>query len=168
MKSNINNNPRDLSQLSNACKLNPCPCGHKAIFQKSNCGGLHVACTHCNNRSYECVQDMSPASIERLRLCWNEQLLDLPWSKHLMENQGVSDGSIIVVRSWDSVLTYLTDDMDEALVFIKSECKRDFSVDYDLCQLINGYLVHISNSRILAKVGCWPGFDITLMEEVIE
>ena len=85
-----------------------------------------------------------------------------------MEKQGVSDGSIIVVRSWDSVLTYLTDDMDEALLFIKSECKRDFSVDYDLCQLINGYLVHISNSRILAKVGCWPGFDITLMEEVIE
>ena len=165
MKAKINSNAH-FSQLVNACKINPCVCGHNAIFQKSPCGGIHIACTHCNNRSYECAPDMTPSSIERLRVGWNEQLLNLPWSKNLMERQGATEGSIVIIRSRDSALMDVTDFIEEALAFIKNECERDFSTDYDLCQIFNGYPAHISNSRILAKVGGWPGFDISLMQEI--
>ena len=162
------NNTRYFSQLSTACKINPCICGHNAIYQKSPCGGLQIACTHCNNRSYECAPDMTPSSIERLRVGWNEQLLNLPWSKNLMERQGATSGSIVIIRSSDAVIINVTDNMDEALAFIKNECERDFSIDYDLCQLMNRYPAHITNSRILAKVGGWPGFDISLMQEIVD
>lgn len=176
MKAKINSNA-NFSQLVNACKINPCVCGHNAIFQKSPCGGIHIACTHCNNRSYECAPDMSPSSIERLRMGWNEQLIHLPWSKNLMEIQGANVGSIVIVRSEDSVVVDIHEYIEDSLLFIKNQCKRDFTVDYDLYQLVPtqpflpinksaAQLRHISSSKILCFVGGFEGFSFDKMQAI--
>lgn len=176
MKAKINNT-RYLSQLSSSCKINPCVCGHNAIFQKSPCGGIQIACTHCNNSSHECAHDMTPSSIEKLRMGWNEQLIHFPWSKNLMENQGANVGSIVIVRSKDSAVVDIQEYIEDSLLFIKNQCKRDFTVDYDLYQLVptqpflpitksDVELRHISSSKILCFVGGFEGFSFDKMQAV--
>ena len=158
------------SRLETAGKLNRCVCGGKAIYRNSPCGGIHISCTVCDNRTEDCVHEITPESIEFLRFQWNDRLLHKPWSETLMRKMGAENGSLLVARQFDSVLCGTFDYMDEALDFLKSECKRDFTTDYTLLQLIkykDGFRTEIlATSKVLCYVGQWSGFDASKLEEV--
>lgn len=65
------------------------------------------------------------------------------------------------------------DDMDDALEFIKRECKRDFTIDYSVCQIKekceDEYIIcHLATSKLLAYVGGFEGFDWGKMSTVYQ
>lgn len=158
------------SRLSKEGKLNSCTCGGKSIYRTSLCGGVHISCTVCDNRTDDCVHEINSENIEFLRFQWNEQLLSKPWSANLMKTMSAEEGSLVVIRQFDAVVCGVYEYMDDALAFLKSECKRDFTTDYTLFQLIKHkdsyYPSVLATSKVLGYVGNWNGFDMSQMEEV--
>ena len=61
--------------------------------------------------------------------------------------------------------------MDDALSLLKEENRKNFTVDYDLTQLIriqngNYIIAHIATSKALAYAAGWDGFKYELMMPV--
>lgn len=88
-----------------------------------------------------------------------------------MDKIGAEKGSLCVIRSIDSALLSVYEDMDEVLAFLKRECKRNASIDYDVCQFVrnengNYILAHVATSKILSYVGNWEGFNFDLMIKI--
>lgn len=123
----------------------------------------------CCDLKTRCIDTFTRDEAIALATEWNAKTLDEVWTEIACAKFNLENGDLLLVRSSDSVIfKNHGDDMDGLLEYLKSECARDFSVSYDICQLLDGNLVHLSNSRILAKVGDWKGFDISLMTEVEE
>lgn len=119
-----------------------------------------MRCSVCEVQT-GCVDIFTKDNAEMLLREWNSMVIDTPFTEAMMKKYNLEDGAIFIIKSDDScmVASFPSDQMDHVLAFLKRECARDFSVDYDICQLLNGMLAHILNSRILAKVGSWQGFD---------
>lgn len=153
--------------------LNPCQCGcSQPLFRRTDCGGFTLCCPECGTRIDQCVKTLTTENANNLRECWNNSILDAPLTQRFMDELGAENGSLLIVRDEDAVIMSIhNNDIDEALDFIKRECKRDFTIDYSICQFKqieeNDYVTcHIATSKILAYVGQFEGFDYYKMTTV--
>ena len=153
-------------------ETNPCPfCASLPRYTRSNCGGYHLGCKCSNFRTASCTDNLTRENSNKLREEWNEMVIDATLSQLFMDKIGAENGSLCVIRSIDSALLSVYEDMDQALAFLKIECKRNASVDYDVCQFVqrddgNYILAHVATSKILSYVGHWEGFDFNLMIKI--
>ena len=153
-------------------EVNRCPfCGSLPRYTRSNCGGYHFGCKCSNFRTASCADNLTRENANKLREEWNEMVVDTTLSQLFMDKIGAENGSLCVIRSTDSALLSVYEDMDQALAFLKIECKRNAIVDYDVCQFVqrddgNYILAHVATSKILSYVGNWEGFSIDLMIKI--
>lgn len=153
-------------------EVNRCPfCGSLPQYTRSNCGGYHLGCKCSNFRTANCTDNLNRENANKLRDEWNEMAVDAVLSSRFMRMYGAENGSICVIRSIDSALLSVYEDMEDALAFLKIECKRNASIDYDVCQFVrnengNYILAHVATSKILSHVGNWEGFDFNLMIKI--
>ena len=153
-------------------EVNKCPfCGSLPRYTRSSCGGYHLGCKCSNFRTANCTDNLTRENANKLREEWNEMVVDAPLSQLFMDKIGAENGSLCVIRSTDSALLSVYEDMDQALAFLKIECKRNAIVDYDVCQFVqrddgNYILAHVATSKILSYVGNWEGFSIDLMIKI--
>ena len=154
-------------------EVNLCPfCSSLPRYARSEkCGGYHLGCECGHLRTYSFTDRLTSDKANKLREEWNEMTLDTAVTQTFMDKIGAGNGSICVVRSRDSVIISTYEDMIDPLAFLQKECKRDSSIDYDVCQFVRRYdgkyiLAHIATSKILSFVGNWEGFDIDVMIKV--
>ena len=153
-------------------EVNRCPfCGSLPRYTRSNCGGYHLGCKCSNFRTANCTDNLIRENANKLREEWNEMVIDATLSQFFMDKIGAENGTLCVIRSIDSTLLSVYEDMDEVLAFLKRECKRNARIDYDVCQFVrnengNYILAHVATSRILQYVGNWEGFSIDLMIKI--
>ena len=149
-------------------EVNVCPsCGSLPRYTRSN----YLGCECGSLRTESCTDNLIRENSNKLREEWNGMVVDAVLSPRFMRKYGAENGSICVIRSTDSALLYVYEDMDQALAFLKIECKRNASVDYDICQFVrrddgNYILAHVATSKILSYVGNWEGFDFNLMIKI--
>lgn len=150
-------------------EANRCPfCGNFPRYTRSNCRGYHLGCECESIRTDSCTDSLIRENANKLREEWNEMIVDAVLNPRFMRKYGAENGSICVIRSTDSALLSVYEYMDDAIAFLKIECKRNASVDYDICQFVqrddgNYILAHVATSKILSYVGNWEGFDFNLM-----
>ena len=95
-------------------------------------------------------------------------ILNASLSQLFVDKLGAENGSLCIIRSEDSAIISVHEDIIDPLAFLQKECKRDGSIDYDLCQFVRRrdrsyFLAHIGTSKILSFVGQWEGFDFETM-----
>lgn len=153
-------------------EVNRCPfCGSLPRYTRSNYGGYRLGCKCSNFRTASCTDNLTRENANKLREEFNEMVVDATLSQLFMDKIGAENGSLCVIRSIDSALLSVYEDMEDALAFLKIECKRNASVDYDICQFVrnengNYILAHVATSKILSYVGNWEGFDFNLMIKI--
>ena len=153
-------------------EVNRCPfCGSLPRYTCSNCGGYHLGCECGSLRTESCTDNLIRENSNKLREEWNGMVVDAVLSSRFMRMYGAENGSLCVIRSIDSALISVYEDMDEVLAFLKRECKRNARIDYDVCQFVrnengNYILAHIATSKILSYVGNWEGFNFDLMIKI--
>ena len=154
-------------------EVNRCAfCGSLPRYARSKkCSGYHLGCECGSLRTESCTDNLIRENSNKLREEWNGMVVDAVLSPRFMRKYGAENGSICVIRSTDSALLSVYEDMDQALAFLKIECKRNASVDYDVCQFVqrddgNYILAHVATSKILSYVGNWEGFDFNLMIKI--
>lgn len=154
-------------------EVNRCAfCGSLPRYARSKkCSGYHLGCECESIRTDSCTDSLIRENANKLREEWNEMVVDAVLNPRFMRKYGAENGSICVIRSTDCALLSVYEDMDQALAFLKIECKRNASVDYDVCQFVqrddgNYILAHVATSKILSYVGNWEGFDFNLMIKI--
>ena len=150
-------------------ETNRCPaCGNLPKYTRSNCGGYHLGCQCHNIRTANCTDNLTREKANLLREEWNEMILSSSLSQLFVDKLGAENGSLCLIRSEDSAIISVHADIIDPLAFLQKECKRDSSIDYDLCQFVRRrdgsyFLAHIGTSKILSFVGQWEGFDFESM-----
>ena len=150
--------------------FNSCPiCSKLPRYTRSSCGGYHLSC--CGIRTKSCVPNLTKENANFLREEWNSIVVNSELSPNFVKKYNMGNGNLVIVRSGDSSIFASYDDMDDALACLKQEMKKDFTIDYDLTQLVriqNGNFVvaHIATSKVLSYVGNWDGFKYELMMPV--
>ena len=112
---------------------------------------------------------MKSGSIPGLFVCSNLRTFCLQYTPEFVKIYNLDNADLIIFKSADSCLHASYDNIDEAL--LKEETRKNFTVDYDLTQLIripngNYYIAHISTSKALAYAAGWDGFKYELMTPV--
>ena len=154
-------------------EVNPCPfCTSLPRYARSEkCGGYHLGCECGRLRTESCTNSLTHDKANRLRKEWNEITLDAPLSQAFVDKVGAGNGSLCIIRSEDSAIISVYEDIIDPLAFLQKECKRDSSIDYDLCQFVRRcdgryILAHVATSKILSFVSNWEGFNIDVMIKV--
>ena len=137
-------------------------CGSLPIFSKAPCNhGFTVLCPDCKNQAGLVVEYLIKSEADKLCRAWNDTTLHGTFSIMANSNgyQGkISAGSLALIRSLDSYIEQITDNMDELLIRLKNEHNKGIDVDYDICQFVpneTGFeLHHITTSRICVYLMC--------------
>ena len=149
---------------------NRCRCGKMPRYFRTPCGGYALKC-ECGAQTDAHVPDLTKRNANLLREEWNSLIINSELSPEFVKIYNLDNGDLIIFRATDSCLHASYDNMDDALYLLKEENRKNFTVDYDLTQLIripngNFIIAHIATSKALAYVAGWEGFKYELMMPV--
>ena len=145
--------------------INKCGiCGRHPVYGTTPCsnGRYTLFCPNCNSHPHNAFEDnlLKPAA-ERLALAWNDMTVDGVFTKQASYRgyKGKIDtGSLALIKSLDSFIEDITDDLDVLLTRLKSENEKGINVDYDICQFVpteEGFVLqHVTTSRICVYLMC--------------
>ena len=149
---------------------NRCRCGKMPRYFCTPCGGYGLKC-ECGAQTDIHVPNLTKQNANLLREEWNSLIINSELSPEFVKIYNLDNGDLIIFRATDSCLHASYDNMDDALYLLKEENRKNFTVDYDLTQLIripngNFIIAHIATSKALAYVAGWEGFKYEMMTPV--
>ena len=149
---------------------NRCRCGKMPRYFRTPCGGYALKC-ECGVQTDTHVPNLTKQNANLLREEWNSLIINSELSPEFVKIYNLDNGDLIIFRATDSCLHASYDNIDEALSLLKEENRKNFTVDYDLTQLIripngNFIIAHIATSKALAYAAGWEGFKYELMMPV--
>ena len=144
---------------TNRCHI----CARHPVYDKTPCsnGRYTLVCPNCNNHPQVFTDNLMKESADRLRHAWNDITVDGVFTKQASYRgyKGKIDtGSLALIKSLDSFIEDITDDLDVLLTRLKSENEKGINVDYDICQFVpteEGFVLHhVTTSRICVYLMC--------------
>lgn len=143
--------------------VNKCShCGRLPVYCKSPCNsGFTLMCPNCNNHPGICTDNLLRPEADKLRRAWNDITVDGVFTKQASYrgyNGKIDTGSLALIKSLDSFIEVIEDDIDVLLARLKSESEKGSKIDYDICQFVPteaGFVLHhVTTSRICVYLMC--------------
>ena len=149
--------------------INRCRCGKMGRYFRTPCGGYAFGC-ECGFETATHLPDLTRNNARILAEEWNSMVINSELSPEFVKIYNLDNGDLIIFKASNSCLHASYDNIDEALSLLKEENRKNFTVDYDLTQLIripngNYIIAHIATSKALAYAAGWD-FRYDLMVPV--